>query len=165
MLGQTGIQEIYGAVFVARALFALALGILAGAALRRVVPAIGVTLAGWIAVIIPSITVLRSHLLTPLTAVNVPKSPSGWIIGDVWKSPTGTVLNSSQFADDLYNAAASGFKLDAVEYLYQHGYTQTVVYQPAGRFWALQSIEAGGLVVLSAGLFLATFWLVRRRAA
>jgi len=94
-VGQTGIPEIYGAVFVARAVFALALGILAGAALRRVVPAIGATLVAWIAVVIPSITALRPHLLTPLTAVNLPDTPDGWIIGDVWKSPTGTVLNSS----------------------------------------------------------------------
>jgi ABC-type transport system involved in multi-copper enzyme maturation permease subunit len=164
-IGQTGIPEIYGAVFVARAVFALAVGILAGAALRRVVPAIGVSLVAWIAVVVLSITTLRAHLLTPLTAVDAPQNPSGWIVSDVWKSPTGTVLNSSQVAEDLYKASAAGHKFDGAQYLYQHGYVHTVVYQPASRFWALQGIEAGGLVVLSAALLLAALWLVRRRAA
>ena len=164
-LGQTGIQEIYGVVFVARAVFALALGILAGAVLRRVVPAIGVTLVVWTAVVIASITSLRQHLVTALTVVNAPNTPSGWIISDVWKSPAGTVLSSSQVAEDQYNASVAGHKFDLAQYLYQQGYVHTVIYQPASRFWALQSVEAGALVAVSAGLVLATVWLVRRRAA
>lgn len=164
-IGQTGIPEIYGPVFVARALFALATGILAGAALRRVVPAIGATLVTWIAVVIASITALRPHLLTPLTGINLPGTPNGWIISDVWQSPSGTVLSSDQVAGDLYNAAAAGHKFDAALYLYQHGYLRTIVYQPASRFWSLQCIEAGGLLALSTGLLLAALWIVRRRAA
>jgi hypothetical protein len=160
-----GIQEIYGAVFVARGVFALALGVLAGAVLRRVVPAISAALVGWIAVTITSITTVRPHLLPRLTAVDSPHDPTGWIIGDVWKSPTGAVLNPSQVAEKLYAAAAAGHKFDGDDYLYQHGYVHTVVYQPAGRFWALQSIEAGGLIVLSAAMLFAAVWLVRRRAA
>lgn len=161
----TGVQEIYGAVFVGRAVFAFSVGILAGAVLRRVVPAIGVTLVAWIAVVIPSITVLRQHLLASLTVVNPPNTPSGMIISDVWKSATGTVQNSSQMADATYSAAESGHKLDAAQYLYQQGYVHTVVYQPASRFWTLQFIEAGGLAVLSAVFLLAAVWLVCRRAA
>jgi ABC-type transport system involved in multi-copper enzyme maturation permease subunit len=164
-IGQTSIQEIYGAVFVARAVFALALGILAGAVLRRVVPAIGATLVAWTAVVIASITAVRPHLLSPLTVIDMPGTPSGWIISDVWTSPTREVLNSSQVADDLYSAAAAGHKLDGAQYLFQHGYVHTVIYQPASRFWALQSIEAGGLIILSTAMLLAAVWLVRRRAA
>jgi ABC-type transport system involved in multi-copper enzyme maturation permease subunit len=167
-VGQTGIPEIYGAVFVARAVFALAVGVLAGAVLRRVVPAIGVTLAVWVAVVVPSVVALRPHLLTPVTAVNEVNpvnSMLGDIISDMWKAPTGAVLNNEQVSDTLYNASAAGHKLDAYQYLYQQGYVQTVVYQPASRFWALQFIEAGGLVVLSLGFLLAAIWIVRRRAA
>lgn len=161
----TGVQEIYGAVFVGRAVFAFSVGILAGAVLRRVVPAIGVTLVAWIAVVLPSITVLRPHLLAPVTVVNAPNTPSGLIISDVWKSPTGTIQTSSQMADSTYNAAESGHKLDAAQYLYQQGYVHTVVYQPASRFWTMQFIEAGGLAVLSAAFLITAVWLVRRRAA
>lgn len=163
-IGQ-GIQEIYGPVFVARAVFALALGVLAGAVLRRVVPAIGATLVAWTAVVIPSITVLRPHLLTPLTGIDLSGAPNGWIISDVWRSPTGAVLNTSQVAEALYKASGAGYKFQADQYLFGQGYVRTVVYQPAGRFWALQCIEAGGLAVVSAGLLLAAVWFVRRRAA
>lgn len=164
-IGQTGIQEIYGAVFVARAVFAVAVGVLAGAALRRVVPAIGVTLVVWIAVVIASITTLRQHLLPRLTLVDAPNTPNGWIISDVWRSPAGTVLNSTQVATAQYNASAAGHKFDAAQYLYRQGYVHTIVYQPANRFWALQSIEAGILIVVSAALLLTAIRLVQRRAA
>lgn len=163
-LGNTGIQEIYGLVFVGRAVFALALGILAGALFRRVVPAIGATLVVWVAVVIPSITAVRPHLMSPLTLVNG-SDPNGWVITDVWKSPTGSVLSYDQVNTLEYTAAQAGHKLDLTSYLAQKGYTHTVTYQPAGRFWDFQAIEAGGLVVVSIILFIAAVWLVRRRAA
>ncbi|MGH3415427.1 MAG: ABC transporter permease [Actinocrinis sp.] len=164
-IGQTGIPEIYGAVFVARAVFAFAVGILAGALLRRVVAAVGATLAVWIAVVVPSITALRPHLMSPVTLVNRPDSAVGLIVSDTWRAPTGTVLNSSQLSDLLYNASVAGHKFDAYPYLYSRGYVHTEVYQPAGRFWDLQFIEAGGLAVLSLALLVAAVWFVRHRAA
>ncbi|WP_034261495.1 ABC transporter permease [Actinospica robiniae] len=162
-LGNTSIQEIYGAVFVARAVFALAVGLIAGALLRRVVPAIGVTLVVWIAVVVPSITELRPHLLSPLTLVNG-GTPSGWIISDTWTNPSGHTLTLEQIGNLTYNAALAGHKLDMASYLAGQGYRHTVIYQPASRFWALQSIEAGGLAVVSVILLAATVWVVRRRS-
>lgn len=41
----------------------------------------------------------------------------------------------------------------------------TVTYQPADRFWALQGIEAGIFVALTAAALGATIWLLHRRAA
>ena len=164
-IGQTGIPEIYGAVFVARAVFALAVGILAGAVLRRVVPAIGATLVVWIAVVVPSIVSLRPRLLTPVTVFNGTNPVVGWVVSDTWRGPTGSVLNGTQVADALYSASTSGHKIDGNQYLYQHGYSQVVLYQPANRFWTLQFIEAGGLAAVSLALLVAAVWLVRRRAA
>lgn len=164
-IGSTGIPEIYGSVFVGRAVFALAVGILAGALLRRVVPAIGATLVVWIAVVVPSITALRPHLMSPLTAVDPPSDPNGWIITDTWKSPSGSVLSYDQVSQLLYNASAAGHKLDGAGYLAGQGYVHTLTYQPADRFWPLQLIETGGLTVLSTVLLVAAVWLVRRRAA
>jgi hypothetical protein len=40
-----------------------------------------------------------------------------------------------------------------------------VRYIPVSRFWPMQLIEGGWLLVLSALLIAATVWLVRRRAA
>lgn len=164
-IGNTGIPEIYGSVFVGRAVFALAVGVFAGALLRRVVPAIGVTLVAWIAVVVPSVTVLRPHLLTPLTLVDPNADPGGWIISDVWKSPTGNVLSYDQVSQLRYDASVAGHKFDAFPYLAGRGYVHTVVYQPANRFWPLQAVETGGLAVLAVVLLAATVWLVRRRAA
>lgn len=162
--GSTSIQEIYGAVFVARAVFALAVGLLAGALLRRVVPAIGVTLVVWVGVVAASIISLRPHLLNPLTIVNG-NTPSGWIITDVWTDPNGHALNLEQVSELEYNGALAGHKLDLTSYLAGQGYRHTVTYQPASRFWTLQFIEAGGLAVISLILLAAAVGLVRRRTA
>ena len=43
--------------------------------------------------------------------------------------------------------------------------TSPVLYQPASRFWAFQSIEAGIFVALTLIVLGATVWLVHRRAA
>jgi ABC-type transport system involved in multi-copper enzyme maturation permease subunit len=176
-LGATGIQEIYGAVFVGRAVFALALGIFAGALLRRVVPAIGATLVGWVAVVVLAIVSLRQHLMTPITLLNpaAPTTaaavsagdgdPSGWILSDIWRTPTGHVLNFGQVENLQYEASLAGHKLDFAAYMANKGYTHTVVYQPLSRFWDFQIIETAGLAVLATVLLAAAVWLVRRRAA
>jgi hypothetical protein len=48
--------------------------------------------------------------------------------------------------------------------LAQHHITQWTSYVPASRFWPLQFVEAGWLLVLSVLLIAATVWLVRKRA-
>jgi hypothetical protein len=165
-LGGNVANEIYGPVFVGRALFALAFGIFAGALLRRVVPAIAAALVGWIAVVVPSITTLRPHLMAPLTATGGASPPAkAWVISDRWTAPNGRVLTPMDVDDLRGNAVQSGHKLDYVQYLAQQGYHHIATYQPANRFWAFQSIEAGGLAVLSAAFLVAAVWLVRRRAA
>jgi hypothetical protein len=47
----------------------------------------------------------------------------------------------------------------------QTGHTEWTRYIPVSRFWPMQFVEAGWLLVLSALLVAATVWLVRRRAA
>jgi hypothetical protein len=45
------------------------------------------------------------------------------------------------------------------------GHAEWTRYIPVSRFWPMQFVEAGWLLVLSALLVAATVWLVRRRAA
>lgn len=52
-----------------------------------------------------------------------------------------------------------------LDWVLRHGYTQWETYQPNGRFWALQSVEAGALCLLSVFLATAAVWLIRRRPA
>ena len=46
-----------------------------------------------------------------------------------------------------------------------HGFHDQVIYQPAGRFWYFQGIEAGIFVALTAAALGATIWLLHRRAS
>jgi len=160
------IYESYGPVFVSRGLFALGLGILLGALLRRVVPAIAVTLAVWIAVLIASVAVVRSRLLAPLTAVDTAiPGVHPWVLGQTWTAPDGHVLSGDEVNTLQFTTATAGHKLDAAAYLAAQGYRYTGYYQPASRFWALQSIEAGGLALLALACIVGAVWLVRRRAS
>ncbi|MEY9928703.1 ABC-type transport system involved in multi-copper enzyme maturation permease subunit [Catenulispora sp. GP43] len=158
--------EIYGTVFVGRALFALALGIFAGALVRRVVPAIAVTLTGWIAVFLVTFVSLRSHFLTPLTAVDtMAPGNNPWVIAEQWTAPGGRVLSHAEAFTLQSKSAAAGHTQDLRTYLAQQGYSYRAAYFPESRFWTFQTIETSGLVVLSLMLLTATVWLVRRRAA
>ena len=50
-------------------------------------------------------------------------------------------------------------------WLSQHGYRLGVSYQPAGRFWHFQGVEAAAYVLLALLCAAATIWWIRRRAA
>ena len=160
------IYESYGPVFVSRALLAFALGILTGALLRRVIPAIAVTLAAWIAVLIVSVALVRPRLLPPLKAVDTAiPGVHPWIVEQTWTAPDGHVLGDDEVNSLQYTTATAGHKLDAAAYLASQGYRYAGYYQPANRFWAFQAIEAGGLTLLALACIAGAIWLVRRRAS
>jgi ABC-type transport system involved in multi-copper enzyme maturation permease subunit len=50
-------------------------------------------------------------------------------------------------------------------WLSQHGYRLGVSYQPAGRFWHFQGVEAAAYVLLALLCAAATVWWIRRRTA
>jgi ABC-type transport system involved in multi-copper enzyme maturation permease subunit len=157
--------EVYGVVFVSRALFALALGIFAGALIRRVVPAIAATLASWIAVFTVTFVSLRSHFLTPRTVVDTMAPGSNpWVFAQKWTAPDGHVLNTAEI-DTLQNTtSAAGHTQDMFAYLAHQGYSYKATYFPQRRFWTFQTIEASSLAILSLLLLIAAVLLVRRRA-
>ncbi|MFC4046391.1 ABC transporter permease [Dactylosporangium siamense] len=163
-LGNT-IFESYGAVFVARALFAFAVGIAVGALLRRTVPAIGVTLGVWLVVVISTTVSLRQNFLTPLNTLNGTVPSTAWTVSSQWTGPDGHALTGNQVADLQYRAAEGGHKLDLGQYLADQGYRHLASYHPESRFWSFQAIEAGGLAAVSVALLILAIWLVRRRAA
>jgi hypothetical protein len=89
--------DMQGIVPVGYALFAMALGIAAGALLRRTLPAIAVTLAGFVGVRVVVAQVFRAHLLTPITTYSSvisswrPASGS-WVLGSGVVDKSGQVL-------------------------------------------------------------------------
>jgi hypothetical protein len=89
--------DMQGVVPVAYALFGMALGLAAGALLRRTLPAIGVTLAGFIAVRVLVAEVFRSHYLTAVTAYysatsNGTPASGAWLLGSGVVNKSGQVL-------------------------------------------------------------------------
>ena len=89
--------DLQGVVPVAYALFGMALGIAAGALLRRTLPAIAVTLAGFIGVRVLVAEILRPHYMTAVTTYysvlgNWTPSPGSWVLGGGVVNKSGQVL-------------------------------------------------------------------------
>jgi hypothetical protein len=170
-----GLFDLRGVGVAAWTLAAFAIGGLAGMVVRRVVPAMVVTLAAYAGLASAAGLYLRQHYLAPLVTSN-PRmwaSPgSAWVLRQQWTTKGGQLVSQSVLGQVLQGASPQlagkgGVPKDpsSVRYLVQHGYTLWTTYQPASRFWPFQFIEAGGLLALSVLLIAATIWLVRHRLA
>jgi hypothetical protein len=156
--------------------FAVALGIAAGALVRRTVPAIGITLAGF--VVVRSVITLwvRPHFMTAVThvyALTGSWAPPGsaWQLAAGTIAPGGARLTMLDGADVAPNVSASwvpqacqglGRVLTCMQ---SAGFRQFVTYQPGSRFWPFQFIEAGVYVALAAALIAVAFAVISRRDA
>jgi hypothetical protein len=181
-----------GLVPIAYSVFATALGIAAGAVLRRTLPAIAIVIGGFIGMRLWVSQDLRMHFMAPVTtfygvAANV-NTPAGSInvgggllnkAGQVVTGPLGNVMidgvpstSLPAACQQLIPASASGpngpsgATLNAVYgCLQQAGYRQFLSYQPISRWWAFQGIETGIYLAVAAALIAITFYAVRRRDA
>lgn len=161
--------DIQGIVPVAYAVFAVALGIAVGSVVRRVLPALAITIATFLAVRIPIAVYLRPRFMTPLQAgspgftIHVPAG--AWVLSQGLVGPNGATLgNLFAIPGPCQPNPVDGKGLVA-RCLTQHGYHLTASYQPASRFWAFQGMEAGIFLVLTALLVgFAFFWVLRRDA-
>jgi hypothetical protein len=174
-----GIFDLRGMVPVTYALFALAVGVLAGVVLRRTVPAMGATIVAFAATRAGVALWLRQHYMAaktltyPLTKGAPPFSHGDWIL-------------STKMVDSAGHSVGNGFGLDlgllaprcpglipadgrfpsketvdaCVNRLGLHVVAR---YQPVGRYWTFQGIETGIFVLLSAALIVLSVWLVRRK--
>jgi hypothetical protein len=164
-MGGGGPYEVAGIVFAARTLFGFMLGALLGTLIRRTVPAMAATAAGWLAVVWPSVVYLRPLIQAPITAMDGPKAVarSAWVTNSWIQDAAGHHLNQGRIFDQ---ARASGVdspdKFDA--WMSQHHYTNWISYQPESRFWHFQIVEASAYVVLALLLGGATIWWLHRRA-
>lgn len=167
------------------AAFAFALGVAAGILTRRTVPAIVVTLAVYTGVALTMALKLRAYLIppvhltqslasakditqlrmTPGGSINIvqdPGLPGAWIIGNQTITPSGRVFDgpaNMQYCGDQASPKA------CLDWIHTLNLRQAIVYQPAGRFWALQWAEAGVFLALAALLVAFGFWWLRRRSA
>jgi len=165
--------DITGIVPVGYAIFAMALGICAGVLLRRTLPAIAVTLAGFAGARVLFAQWVRLHYMTPVTVYYkltgswAPKgsylSVSQGIVGPDGRPPTG--LSSYVFNGAPVPAECAKVMQNPAPCMAAHGYRAYLTYQPADRFWAFQGIETGIFVLLAAILLGVAFWVLRRRDA
>jgi len=185
--------DIMGIVPVGYAVFAVALGITAGALLRRTLPAIGITLAGFIVVRMVIYGWLRAHFAAPVTTyfslaqgftaagsswqlaagyagangqpISLPQSVNGPVIGGSAAVPG---LPVSSLPAQCQAAAGNGPLTPATYHAVlscaqAHGIRGYLTYQPASRYWAFQGIETGIFVLLAAALLAVTFTVISRR--
>ena len=145
-----------GPVLPVTCLFTFGLGVLAGTVLRRTVPAMAVTLAGSVAVLV-LLSIVRPYYMSPATAeqpvhaVGATADPSvtrgGWTLDTDYRDPTGGVHEDGYaWYPDREPAPV-----------------QLIDYHPAERFWTFQLVDGCVLLVLGiACLALAGWWLDRR---
>jgi hypothetical protein len=167
--------------FPAWAVAVFAIGALAGMLIRRVVPAIVVSLAVYAGLAIAAAGLLRERYLAPLVTSSPDVPASAWLLGQSWTkdgrfafagNPPVSLLNQfCHFAQPPggKDGGAGGGPASAAnpfaQCLAPHGYAMWTSYQPVSRFWPFQWIEGGWLLALAALLIAATIWLVQRRAA
>jgi hypothetical protein len=162
-----------GVDFAAWTLLAFALGVAAGALIRRTVPALAAALAAWTGLFFATFLFLRKHYQAPLVAggakANTPSFGLNWTWAQWYTGPNGTPVSQQTVRNVMAHAPESVQNSPnpnaATAYLSVHHYTQWFTYQPQSRFWHFQLIEGGWLLVLSLILLAATVWLVRDRAA
>jgi hypothetical protein len=163
------------------AAFAFALGFTVGVLVRRTVPAMAVTLAGFAIVQFAVPEWIRPHLFAPqhLTSDTLDTTalsgfvmnsagnltlpahlPGAWIVANQTITPSG-----AQFALPQVPACQTGTYQLCLDWLGDQHLRQLVTYQPADRFWEFQSVETVGYVI--AALLLAWFctWWIRRGEA
>jgi hypothetical protein len=164
-----------GVVPTASAVFAFALGTLAGTLARRTIPAMALTFFGYWILWIPLVLVARPRFLAPLERTFDPAAATAttnagrgalgagqdWILDSGLIDRAGHRLTLTQETAML--AAARDADISKTAYLHQHGIRSLEVYQPGDRFWTFQLIEAGLLVALAAVLLATAVWLVHRR--
>jgi hypothetical protein len=137
-----------GLVYPAWALTTFVIGAFLGMLLRRTIPAMAVTIGAYAALDILAWQVL------------MPRYPVSLVSSNASLFNPGPGQLSSVSANSLSSTYAPW-----VVKTWQTGSTQWWRYFPVSRFWPMQFVEAGWLLVFSILLIAATVWLVRRRAA
>ena len=160
-----------GLVPVGYALFAVALGVPAGAIFGRTLRAMAVTVVGFLVVRFGVAVWVRPHYLAtlertyPVIGSTEPNRLLGdWLIG-------GGGPGVGAVYDALGHKLAGGQTMCPPPHVQVcidqmgRGAYNFEIYQPANRFWTFQSIETALFVALAAVLMLVAAWWLRRRLA
>jgi hypothetical protein len=157
----------------------------AGVLLRRTLPAMAVTLAVFVAIQVLVPALVRPHLVPPVQTTRTPSAaqlgtiftnrdgdfvfrvtaisgqPGAWIIGNSWVGAAGQRVTRLPAACVTASRSSSAGALPSC--LARHDVKAVVSYQPASRYWEMQSAETAIYLVLAVGLGGLCYWAVRRR--
>ncbi len=131
-----GVFTTHGIAFAAWTLVAFAIGAFLGMLLRRIIPAMAATLGAYLGLSLLAWLVLREDYPVAINTTNASLFNGPSTPNSPWILKTWTAGNTPWWR-----------------------------YIPVSRFWPMQFIEAGWLLVLAIALGAATVWLVRHRAA
>ncbi len=156
-----GVFDERAIVPIGYAAFAFILGVTLGALIRRTLPAMAATLAGFIAARLVVSQLVRPYFQSPLTFLTLgTRGPLPVVAGAVTPPhPSDWVLSHWTHSSCTIGSGASARACSGA--LRQIGFT----YQPAARYWPFQWYETAifvGLALLTAAF---CFWWVRRRLA
>lgn len=161
-----GVFDLSGIVQAGGALFAFALGTAAGAVIRRTVPAMAVTLGGYLALWMP-LESARYHFLAPLTTHgpfgSTPQVPlSAYVLGNSYADASGRPVSFSVMAHACLSShgGQTGMRISC---LAAKGFQFSTTYQPDSRFWLLQGLQTGIFVAAAAALLGVAIWWTARR--
>jgi ABC-type transport system involved in multi-copper enzyme maturation permease subunit len=141
--------DMQGLVPIAYTLFAVALGVFAGTVSQKVLPAMALTLAGFVALRLPITLLVTPHYLAALSRT-VPDQVGAF------NPNQGHWRLSRQFVDADGNPILPDAEGNMA---FGPGTYVRELYQPAERFWLFQSIETGIYIGLA---FLLLYLAVRR---
>ena len=163
------------------AAFAFALGLTTGVLIRRTLPAMAVTLVGFVAVRTFIAHSVRTRFARPITfskrlnardaicsGAGCPPLRSGeFVLSNNLVNASGQVVNTVGCTDGVRVSRGSTLPNPAaIQHAYQAcltQYRQVQVYQPDSRYWPFQWYEAAIFVSLAVILIGFSFWWVRRR--
>lgn len=153
---------------VAYSLFAVALGFAAAAILRRMLPAVGVTVGGFFAVRLFIELSVRPHYAAARDATFALFAPTvrprgAWMVGTKLLDGNGDVVRGPLRMPAACRAAVD--RLSADQCVSKLGYKVVSSFHPADRYWPFQWIEAGIFVALAALLVAVGAMVVLRRDA
>lgn len=163
--------DTQGLVPIGYSVFAVALGITAGVLLRRVLPALAVTLGVFTGLRFAVDYGLRAHYLTPLTKILPLGSQAAIAKGSYW-TIASQILDPAGKASDGIRLSAQAIPADCRaligrdpigQCLGAHGWRIMTTYQPADRFWTFQAIETAIFVALGLLLLTLAFRAIVRR--
>jgi hypothetical protein len=161
---QPGSFDVEGVVPLAYTVFAVALGLAVGTLLRRTVPAIVVSLVGFLALRLGLEAWVRPTYQPPVvTAMTTGRfQRSNWLLGNSFRDRLGHHLDMFDVLRTCGTAHGASITPSCLQ---RHGIVNVVIYQPGDRFWLFQGIETAIFLGLAVGLLALTVWWVRERVA